>query len=102
MIWEDSDKKQTLKQYGIYLIKSECEPENAKDLKLPSNSFLVTINHDGHVFHDIVQCYNASTAFDAYYDKFGKMSVVSIVNTAGQVNPKVYGFKPVDKKRRNS
>ncbi len=102
MIWDDTDKKQTLKQYGIALLKSECDPDNARDGTLPSNSFLVTINYDGSVFHDIVQCYNASAAFDAYYDKFGKQSVVSIVNTSGRVNPKLYGFKPYEKKKRTS
>lgn len=102
MSWEESDKKDTLKKYGINLLNSCCTPDDAKNIYLPSNAHLITYTVEDTCYYDIVQCYSKSTIFDAYYDTLGPNSIISIVPSAGSINPKIYGAKPAKEKRRNS
>ena len=98
--WSESEAKDATNR-GVNILYHCTNLEVTNNRSLPINSYVVGVKYNGQEFQDIVQG-SLTNTFDVYYDKFGKMSIVSIRNTAGQVNPKVYGFKPVDKKRRNS
>lgn len=100
MNWDLDDKTHYLKKYSVLLIKSDCRPGDAKDSSLPVNSYIVKIDIDGEMYYDIVQANAKVKIFDAYYDKFGLPGIVSITWTDGKVNPKLWGYKPPEKKKR--
>ena len=100
MNWDLDDKIKYFKTYGINLIKSDCRPGDANDSSLPLNSHLVQVEIDGEIRYDIVQSSARVKIFDAYYDKYGLPGIKKISYTQGKVNPKLWGYKPPEKKKR--
>jgi hypothetical protein len=69
---------------------------------LPQNALIVSYNVEDKLYHDIVQSYAKVKVFDAYYDRFGKDSILSINLTNGRISPRLYGgTKPDSSKKRN-
>ena len=55
------------------ILHTECNPEMAKDRKLPYNSYLVCYMGEDQVLkHDIAMSGTAVELFDTYYDKYKK------------------------------
>ena len=72
----------------IRLIFEKCPRDKANDKKLPSDSFIVTYEHDKELKHDIIRAVAQVDVFDAYYDKY--KNVKGIQWTKGIVHPKTY------------
>ena len=72
----------------IRLIFEKCPRDKANDKKLPSDSFIVTYEHDKELKHDIIRATAQVDVFDAYYDKY--KNVKGIEWTKGIVHPKTY------------
>jgi len=49
---------------------------------------------------DLTRCDKVSKMFDMYYDKYGPGAVKKIDFGYGQMNPKLWGFKPKKEKKR--
>lgn len=86
------------KAYGITVIISNCDKSAAKDKTLPSNSYLLTCENEGGPWYDIVMG-SRFDIFDAYYDRFGGV-IKRMEWTDGRVNPKLWGNKPKEEKKR--
>ena len=72
----------------IKLLFEKCEFKKASDKKLPSDSFVVSYEHDKELKHDIVRASAFVDVFDAYYDKY--KNVKGIAWTQGVVHPRTY------------
>ena len=72
----------------IRLIFEKCPRDKANDKKLPSDSFIVTYEHDKELKHDIIRAAAQVDVFDAYYDKY--KNVKGIEWTKGIVHPRTY------------
>ena len=72
----------------IRLIFEKCPRDKANDKKLPSDSFIVTYEHDKELKHDIIRAVAQVDVFDAYYVKY--KNVKGIEWTKGIVHPKTY------------
>ena len=72
----------------IRLIFEKCPRDKANDKKLPSDSFIVTYEHDKELKHDIIRATAQVDVFDAYYDKY--KNVKGIEWTQGVVHPRTY------------
>ena len=72
----------------IRLIFEKCPRDKANDKKLPSDSFIVTYEHDKELKHDIIRATAQVDVFDAYYDKY--KNVKGIEWTKGIIHPKTY------------
>ena len=72
----------------IRLIFEKCPKDKANDKKLPSDSFIVTYEHDKELKHDIIRAAAQVDVFDAYYDKY--KNVKGIEWTKGIIHPKTY------------
>ena len=72
----------------IRLIFEKCPRDKANDKKLPSDSFIVTYEHDKELKHDIIRAAAQVDVFDAYYDKY--KNVKGIEWTKGIIHPKTY------------
>ena len=83
------------------ILFENCDPENANDRNLPNNSFLVEYKIDGGAAssYDIAVAAKQSEIFDHYYDKY-KKGFVTMNQTEGRINPKLYGFEASKTKKR--
>ena len=75
---------------GINIIHTNCDPSAAQDSSLPRDSYLVTYGDNTEERYDVVQGLQ-SDIFDHYWDKY--RSVVSMKQTEGRVNPKLWSPK---------
>ena len=72
----------------IRLIFEKCPRDKANDKKLPSDSFIVSYEHDKELKHDIIRAAAQVDVFDAYYDKY--KNVKGIEWTKGIIHPYTY------------
>lgn len=82
---------------GITVLHKKCDPELAKDKKLPYTSYLVQYLEDNELSYDICTCTSSVELFDFYYDTYGK-DFKRFDQTDGRVNPKFWNPKKEDKK----
>lgn len=82
------------------IIHKDCDVSLAKDKSLPTNSYIIKYLNKGKETFDIVQAGSFVEVFDAYYDEYGKETIKSIKWTNGNVNPRIWGYKPPEKKKR--
>lgn len=100
-VWTKQEKED-IKRMGVKILHEKCDRFMAESKQLPLDSYLVTYEVNGKILYDIVQCSAKVKIFDAYYDKFGKGALKSMVWTSGTVNPKLYGAtKPEQPKKRS-
>jgi hypothetical protein len=84
----------------IRVIHSDCDPSISEDRTLPSNAYLVEYLQDGLTHFDVVTCQKKVEIFDEYWDKY-KKDLINITQTEGRINPKLWGYKaPDDKKKK--
>ncbi len=83
----------------IQLIHQNCNPELAKDRTLPYSAYLVKYECDGETVYDIVNSQKKVEIFDYYWDKY-REGLKSFKQTEGRVNPKLWGQKPKEEKKR--
>lgn len=81
------------------LLFEDCGQEPAEDRTLPNNSFLVEYKIDGVSHYDIAAAAKQVEIFDHYYDKY-KKDFVTMNQTEGRINPKLWGVKPPETKKR--
>ena len=83
------------------ILFENCGPERADDRELPNNSFLVEykVGEGAASSYDIAAAAKQSEIFDYYYDKY-KKGFVTMNQTEGRINPKLYGVKAPETKKR--
>ena len=82
------------------ILFENCDPQKAEDRELPNNSFIVEYNNEGAICYDIAAAAKQSEIFDHYYDKY-KKGFVTMKQTEGRINPKLYGYEgPKTKKKK--
>lgn len=99
-VWTTYEKETLRSRYGCEILKERCTPQDAKDNSLPLDSYLVTYIVEGSLCYDIVRSSKRVSVFDMYYDKLGSESIKDIRWTDGKINPKLWGYKPPEKKKR--
>ena len=82
------------------IIHKDCDPSFSEDKSLPIDSYIITYVIDDNKKYDIVQAGGFVEVFDCYYDKYGKNSIKSIKWTDGRVNPRLYGYKIKESKKK--
>ena len=75
------------------IIHEACDPELAKDKKLPYNAYLVCyMGEDQVIKHDIAMSGTATELFDAYYDKY-KKGFQWLKQSEGRITPALWKSK---------
>ncbi len=87
-------------EYGCEIILENTSIEKAKDSSLPSDAYLIWYIVDGEKRVDLTRTPKRVNLFDMYYDKYGPGSVQKIDFGYGRVNPKLWGYKQPEKKKR--
>ena len=50
--------------YGVRILKENCTPADANDVKLPYTAYLVTYKKDGETKYDLTMCQKMVDLFD--------------------------------------
>jgi len=87
-------------EYGCEILLERTTIQNAKDSSFPNDAYLIWYIVDGEKCIDLTRCSKRVNLFDMYYDKYGPGAVQKIDFGYGRVNPKVWGYKQPDKKKK--
>ena len=85
--------------YGCEILLEKTTVETAKDSSFPNDAYLIWYNLDGKDHIDLVRGTRVRI-FDMYYDKYGPGAVQKIDFGYGRTNPKLWGYKQPEKKKR--
>lgn len=85
--------------YGCDILLEKTTLDRAKDSSFPSDAYLIwyTVDEKDHV--DLTRG-SRTRIFDMYYDKYGPGAVQKIDFGYGRTNPKLWGYKQPEKKKR--
>jgi len=86
--------------YSCQVLLEKTTLEAADDKSFPNDARLIWYIVDGVEHVDLVRCKKTSGLFDMYYDKYGAGSVQKIDFGYGTMNPKLWGNKPKETKKR--
>jgi hypothetical protein len=98
---ESSKKeKQVLPQeYGCEVLLEKTTLEKAKDSSFPNDAYLIWYNVEEKQSMDLVRG-SRVRIFDMYYDQYGAGAVQKIDFGYGRTNPRLWGYKQPEKKKR--
>lgn len=85
--------------YSCEILLEKTTLQQAKDSSFPSDAKLIWYMIDKQEYIDLVRG-KRSNIFDMYYDKYGKGVVKKIDFGYGRTNPRLWGYKTTDKKKR--
>ena len=81
------------------ILYEDCDPDKAQDKSLPYTAYLVEYKVDNVSHYDLVVGKKRTDIFDSYWDKY-KNDFVTMTQSEGRVNPKLWGIKPPETKKR--
>jgi hypothetical protein len=81
------------------ILHQNCDPSVANDRELPYNAYLVTYEIDGALAYDLVIPDKQIEIFDYYWDRY-REGLKGWKQSEGRVNPKLWGNKPKEEKKR--
>lgn len=81
------------------IIYEDCDPDKAEDRSLPYTAYLVEYKKDGVSHFDISLGNKRVEIFDYYWDKY-RHDFVTMNQTEGRTNPKLWGNKPPETKKK--
>lgn len=94
-----NEKKVLPHEYGCEILLEKTTIQNAKDTSFPNDAYLVWYNINGENCIDLVRGTRVRI-FDMYYDRFGPGAIQKIDFGYGRTNPKLWGYKQPEKKKR--
>ena len=86
--------------YSCQILLEKTTLEAANDKSFPNDARLVWYVVNGVEHIDLTRCRKTVELFDMYYDKYGKGAVQRIDFGYGTMNPKLWGNKPKETKKR--
>jgi hypothetical protein len=87
-------------EYGCEILLEKTTLDLAKDPSFPNDAYCIWYKFEGETFMDLTRCRKRVDLFDMYYDKYGPGAVQKIDFGYGRVNPKLWGIKPTEKKKK--
>ncbi len=97
--WTPEERKEIPSQYGCELLFERTTLQQIKDPSLPNDAYIVIYCVDGETFMDLCRGSRVKI-FDMYYDRFGPGSVQKINFGYGRTNPKLWGYKSSERKKK--
>jgi hypothetical protein len=97
--YSPKEKKVLPHEYGCDILLEKTTIEKAKDTSFPNDAYLIWYKVNEETFVDLVRGTKVRI-FDMYYDKFGPGVVQKIDFGYGRTNPKLWGIKQPEKKKR--
>ena len=85
--------------YGCEILLEKTTLQQVKDPSFPNDAKLIWYEIDGETYMDLCRGRNVKI-FDMYYDKYGPGVVQKIDFGYGRVNPKIWGYRAPETKKR--
>ena len=85
--------------YGCDILLQDTALDKVKDPSFPNDAYLIWYNLDGTERLDLVRG-SRVRIFDMYYDKYGPGVIQKIDFGYGRINPKLWGYKQPEKKKK--
>ena len=85
--------------YGCDILLQDTTLDKVKDPSFPNDAYLVWYNNEGTERLDLVRG-SRVRIFDMYYDKYGPGVIQKIDFGYGRTNPKLWGYKQREKKKK--
>ncbi len=85
--------------YGCEILLEKTTINQAKDSSFPNDAYLIWYTLKGEEYIDLVRGTRVRI-FDMYYDRFGPGVVQKIDFGYGRTNPKLWGIKQPEKKKK--
>jgi hypothetical protein len=86
-------------EYGCEIILEKADLQQVKDPSFPNDAKLIWYQVEGETHMDLCRGRNVKI-FDMYYDKYGPGAVQKIDFGYGRVNPRLWGYKQPDKRKK--
>lgn len=83
----------------IKIIHQDCDPTLGQDKSLPYTAYMVEYKQDGMTKFDIAVASKKVDIFDYYWDNY-RHDFVTMTQTDGRVNPKLWGAQQTSKKKK--
>lgn len=83
----------------IKILQKDCDRSLGDDKSLPNTCYVVEYYSDGTKHYDLVVSGKQVDIFDHYYDEY-KEGFITMYQSAGTANPKLWGSTPNDKKKK--
>lgn len=97
--WTSEEKKEIHSVYGCDILLEKTTLDQIKNPSFPNDAYIVIYRVDGNTYMDLCRGKRVKI-FDLYYDKFGPGSVLKIDFGYGRVNPRLWGYKKSESKKR--
>jgi hypothetical protein len=97
--WTTEEKNNLVHSYGCEILVENANYDQIHDKSFPNDAYQVKYQVEGKVQIDLCRGKRVDI-FDLYYDKFGKGALINIDWAYGRVNPKLWGYKKTEKKKR--
>ena len=85
--------------YGCDILLQDTTLDKVKDPSFPNDAYLIWYNNEGTERLDLVRG-SRVRIFDMYYDKYGPGVIQKIDFGYGRTNPKLWGYKQPEKKKK--
>jgi hypothetical protein len=101
MAESSKNEKQILPhEYGCQILLEKTTLDKAKDASFPNDAYLIWYIVEGKQHVDLTRCKRKVNLFDMYYDRYGPGAVQKIDFGYGRTNPRLWGAKQPEKKKR--
>ena len=97
---ENEERSVVPAQYRCDILLEKTTLEKVRDPSFPMDAYLIWYLDEGKEHIDLCRTQKISSLFDMYYDKYGPGSVQKIDFGYGRTNPKVWGYKQPEKKKK--
>ena len=87
-------------KYGCEILLERTTMDKVKDKSFPTDARIMRYVINSKEYIDLKRGKKMSNIFDMYYDRFGPGAVKAIDFGYGSVNPKMWGYKAPEKKKR--
>ena len=86
--------------YSCEILLEKTSIDQAKDSSFPNDAYLIWYKIEGETFIDLCRGRKRVDIFDFYYDKYGPGVVQKIDFGYGRTNPKLWGYKAKESKKK--
>ena len=97
--WTASEREGSRKKYGCEIMIENGTWEQVNTKECPNDARIVKYEVDGQLRYDLTRSQKAVSIFNMYWDKF-REGLKSIEYGQGSYNPKLWGTKPPETKKR--
>jgi hypothetical protein len=94
------EKSISSNEYGCEILLEKTTIEKSKDPSFPNDAYLIWYVVNGETHIDLTRSGKRSDLFDFYYDMYGPGAVQKIDFGYGRINPRTWGYKQPEKKRK--